>query len=438
MIKTIICGEEIKNNLEKKAAFDLDLSLGNGEFGLNFDQISKHLMFLGSPGSGKTNAINIFIDELLRKKAKEDRVFIFDSKGDFYKEFHKRPGKKLVISNDYPESATWNVFGEIMDFDQTRVFYDKKNEIYAREIAKMLFEGKESDHQPFFHNAASDIVSKILLYFLREAEDTGDTSKLNNYYLANFLKTISRENLIEILSDKSNPDFRGAIEYINSSDGQSQGVLSFIKEMAADLLVGVFGGYEECEDRSRQFSIKNLVKNEAYDIVFIDYDISSSKALAPIYKVIVDLIMKFAMSGREDGRNSIYLILDEISLLPKLDYLSRSLTFGRSRGLKIIAGIQSVDLIYDSYGDRLGNVILSNFMNVVVFYLSDAISREFVGKYFGKIYIAYNYQSGNDNGDAQREGFVIDDWDLLSLGLGEAYVKLADYKPFSYKFKVYK
>lgn len=438
MRKTIICGNEIKETFEKDQAFDLDLSLGSGEFGLTFDQISKHLMFLGSPGTGKTNAINILIDELLMKKSAQDSLFIFDTKGDFYREFGHRPCKKLVISNEYPKSACWNIFGEIMDFDQDRVYYDKKNEIYAREIAKMLFADKESDHQPFFHNAASDITSKVILYFLRQAKNMGDTSMLNNYFLANFLKIASKEDLLRILASKENPDFKGAIEYINSADGQSQGVLSFIKEMAADLLVGVFGGYEKCQDWENQFSIRNLVKNQAYDVVFIDYDISASKAQSPIYKVIVDLILKFSMSGREDYRNRIYLILDEISLLPKLNYLSDGLTFGRSRGLRLIAGIQSVDLIYDTYGTHLGNVIISNFMNIVAFYLSDAISRDFVSKYFGLAYLDYSFSSGSRHFNTQREGHVVEDWEQMNLEMGQAFVKIAGLDPIKYKFRLYK
>ena len=438
MRKTIICGKEIKDNFEKNQVFDLDLSLGAGEFGLTFDQISKHLMFLGSPGTGKTNAINILIDELLRKKSTQDSLFIFDTKGDFYREFGARPCKSLVISNEYPKSACWNIFGEIMDFDQKTVYYDYKNEIFAREIAKMLFADKESDHQPFFHNAASDIVSKVILYFLRQAKNMDDTSILNNYFLANFLKTASTEDLLRILSSKENPDFRGAIEYINCDDGQSQGVLSFIKEMAADLLVGVFGGYEDSQDRKNQFSIRKLVKEKAYDVVFIDYDISASKAQAPIYKVIVDLLLKFSMSGREDFRNRVYLILDEISLLPKLNYLSDGLTFGRSRGLRIIAGIQSVDLIYDTYGSHLGNVIISNFMNVISFYLSDAVSRDFVSKYFGLAYQDFNFSSGNGYCNSQREGYVVEDWDILNLSMGQAFVKLAGLDPIKYRFRIFK
>lgn len=438
MRKTIICGKEIKDKFEKNQVFDLDLSLGSGEFGLTFDQISKHLMFLGSPGTGKTNAINILIDELLRKKSTQDSLFIFDTKGDFYREFGNRPCKKLVISNEYPKSACWNIFGEIMDFDQNTVYYDKKNEIFAREIAKMLFADKESDHQPFFHNAASDIVSKVILYFLRQAKNMDDTSILNNYFLANFLKTASKEDLLRILSSKENPDFRGAIEYINCDDGQSQGVLSFIKEMASDLLVGVFGGYEDSQDRKNQFSIRKLVKEKAYDVVFIDYDISASKAQAPIYKVIVDLLLKFSMSGREDFRNRVYLILDEISLLPKLNYLSDGLTFGRSRGLRIIAGIQSVDLIYDTYGSHLGNVIISNFMNIISFYLSDAVSRDFVSKYFGLAYQDFNFSSGNGYCNTQREGYVVEDWDILKLSMGQAFVKLAGLDPIKYRFRIFK
>lgn len=358
MKKTVICGISPSENFsfEKK---DFSLSKGDHPLDISREELKRNLLFLGSPGTGKTNAINNLLASILQNKKENESLIIFDSKGDFYQNFYDENKNHILIGNDYENSYYWNIYKEIMDFDENSICYDPKREILAREISKMLFDGKESENQPFFHNAAADIVSKVILHFLRQASLSQDTSKLNNYYLANFLQRTTYKDLLSILEDPANPDFLGARDYIRGDDGQSQGVLSFIKEMASDLLVGVFGGFRGKDYEKKQFSIRDMVKNGKSDLLFIEYDIAGAKALGGIYKLLIDLAIKFSLSGREEDRRKNYLILDELSLLPKLNYLDDALVFGRSMELKIIAGIQSVDLMVDKYGEARSNVILS-------------------------------------------------------------------------------
>ena len=86
----------------------------------------------------------------------------------------------------------------------------------------------------------------------------------------------------------------------------------------------------------------------------------------------------------------------------------------------------------------MGNVIISNFMNIVAFYLSDAVSRDFVSKYFGIAYLDYSFSPGNRHANAQREGYVVEDWDQMNLEMGQAFVKVAGTNPIRYKFRLYK
>ena len=64
--------------------------------------LSRHMLFLGGIGTGKTNAMNLFIRNTRRVMTDRDVMVIFDTKGDYYREFYE-PGD-IVISND--ERAT--------------------------------------------------------------------------------------------------------------------------------------------------------------------------------------------------------------------------------------------------------------------------------------------------------------------------------------------
>lgn len=83
---------------------------------LTNDILSKHIMLLGGIGTGKTNTFFQIVSQLKQNMTNDDVMVVFDTKGDFYKEFY-RPGD-IVISND--ETATggnsldyWNIFNEI-------------------------------------------------------------------------------------------------------------------------------------------------------------------------------------------------------------------------------------------------------------------------------------------------------------------------------------
>ena len=65
---------------------------------LSDELLGRHLLFLGGIGTGKTNAIYQIIAQLRRTMTANDVMVIFDTKGDFYKEFYRKGD--IVISND--------------------------------------------------------------------------------------------------------------------------------------------------------------------------------------------------------------------------------------------------------------------------------------------------------------------------------------------------
>ena len=118
---------------------------------INLDEnlLSRHIMLLGGIGTGKTNTINQLLNQLLNNLTTEDIVIIFDTKGDFYREFYS-PGD-VVISNDGTATGPngpdyWNIYNEIE--------HDEHMEENIIEIANALFREKiEKTNQPFFPNA---------------------------------------------------------------------------------------------------------------------------------------------------------------------------------------------------------------------------------------------------------------------------------------------
>ena len=53
-------------------------------FGVDESILSKHMLFVGGTGCGKTNLFYHFVNQLQKNMTSNDVMIIFDSKGDFY------------------------------------------------------------------------------------------------------------------------------------------------------------------------------------------------------------------------------------------------------------------------------------------------------------------------------------------------------------------
>ena len=406
-------------------------------FTLTPSVLSRHVLLMGGAGSGKTNVFNLTIEQLRERQKPNDVFIFFDTKGDYYHNFRQDGDSVLGTGKDYADvSRRWNLFDEVLADGEEETYYSMN----AREIAAALFDDRGSSSQPFFCNAARDIFSKVIMYYIAKAKaDPGEyAGMLNNRKIVDFL--LNKADIETFQKMASEYDFmKGILSYLgDGKNGQALGVLAELKSMLSDYFLGVFND----DDLKDRFSIREFVRNKGGKAVFIEYDLMTGETLTPIYKLLVDLALKEAL-GRNDNEssddNNIYLILDELKLLPKLKHLDDALNFGRSKGVKVIAGIQSINQLYDIYGEEKGHVIAGGFSTLFAFHTSDSASRKYVSELFGPNVIGYQY-IGMDNSieKREREGFAVEDWDQTALSIGTAVIGLADYDcPFLFKFERY-
>lgn len=408
-------------------------------FGITRDQLSKHLLLLGGIGSGKTNVFNFIIQQIAKGMTQDDVMIIFDTKGDFERHFyHPRDPNHIMIGNSprYQQvTRHWNLFYEALQ-NNARL---RDIEVTAKEIASQLFRGRGSETQPFFAQAATDLVAKMIIHHIREYVRTRDSSKLNNQNLVSRLRGAGIQEFTNILQAEGNRDFRNAQMYIGMPNqpltGQALGVFGEIGSMVNDLFVGIFG---DGTGDSKDFSMRQIVREKGQKIVFVEYDLSIGEVLGPIYRLLFDMALKEALSRSNEHEGSVYLIIDEFKLLPNLMHIDNALNFGRSLGVKVVAGIQSINQLYDIYGEYRGKALVAGFMNSFCFQTWDADSREYISKRFGDNYTSMVYDVYGTPERVQREGHVVEDWDILDLGIGQACVNLVGIPPFMFQFPEYR
>ena len=419
---------------------------------LNNDILSKHIMLIGGTGCGKTNTFYHMVSSLKKGMTNDDVMIIFDTKDDFYDKFFDQ-SKDVVIGNSRKyrqNSASWNLFKEISVNG-----YSESNlpELYlhSREIAKAFFENKKSDSQPYFVNAATEVLTAILYEILhcnlneslanqkknltnkklRELFDLWDTGE--------FCKFISRNDELKstlsligspLRDDQGNylTDNNGDMIF-DSEDTAQNSVYTEILIAIRDILIGVFAGEGD-------FSIQNFVRQKGARTLFIEYDMSIGAVLTPIYRMLIDLALKEAL-GRERTQGNVYLIIDEFKLLPKLRHIQNAVNFGRSLGLKVIVGLQSINQLKEAYGIEAENII-AGFSTVMSFRANDYDTRKFTVNLHGKNIVMEQYVTPAQKTEyVKRDGNCVEDWDIMNLEIGEAIVGLPFTPPFKFRFKEY-
>jgi len=398
-------------------------------FTLDESVLSKHTMLIGGTGCGKTTLFYHFVSQIKNSMTSDDVMIIFDSKGDFHSRFFNK-ATDLVIGNSRQyssESALWNIYKEILaDGWEERDFT-----INTQEICKSFFEERtKNTTNVFFPNAARDLLAAVIIAFIREGKKDPAVKKefFYNNKLKEFLDISDTQMIKDLLADS--PDANAVLSYIGGENAQSQGVLSEMYSIVREILIGVFA------DKGA-FSMREFVRNKGNKTLFIEYDMSIGSMLTPVYRLMFDLALKEAL-GRNKPQGNVYLICDEFKLLPHLHHIDDGVNFGRSLGVKVFAGIQSIEQLYEIYGESRGRNIAAGFSSVYAFRSNDSATRNYVSGIFGKNIILEQYQRlDNQMIEEKRNGQTVEDWDMNSLKIGEAIVGLPFSQPFRFYFDMY-
>ena len=406
---------------------------------LNDSIISKHVLFLGGIGTGKTNGINHLVDNILKNMKKEDKIIFFDTKGDYLKFYQENSNSNFVISNKENEHeridksinyVKWNMIKEIT--------CDKKEfqEETGNEIARTLFDSYSNDTNPFFPDAARQLTHAILMAIPKTTlEPTNRDFKEILLPPEELNLETSVNKIIELL--RIYPSLSWVTRNIDpKAEAQALGVLGQTSIMAGDLFSGKYGN-------EGNFSIREFIRdsNQEYNkgALFIEYDITAGQTLAPIYRILIDLAIKETVS-RTRRKGNVYFILDEFGRLPDLQLIEAGINYGRELGARFILGTQTVGQIINAYGEETANSILSGFGTVFAFNLFDNKSREFVSGRYGSLRKFISFRASHSEGIKNQtvDGKLIEDWHISMLNVGEAIACIPNEHPRKVKFPIFR
>lgn len=388
------------------------------------------LLLVGESGCGKTNTLMKLTEEIRRGMTPQDVMIVFDTKMDYYNRLYREGD--VVIGMNHPNPAfQWNCYKEIVadgadDSLVTENTYEMANMLFADRI-------KHGGNNMYFPCAARDVLAASLISFVRQGLEDREYLR-ENLYNRNLRSFFDRSDLPMLIDHLSQYDDLKSMSYHIRSNGinsQTQGVLSELNSLIHSVFVGEYAS-------KGTFSMREFVKKRGGRVLFLEYDLRRGTLLAPIYRILIDLALKQALSRAEGEPGNIYFVMDELKLAPLLSYLENGLNFGRSKNCKIICGIQSSTQLEEVYSESEVQNIISSFGNVMLFRTNDSETRDLLSRRFGKNIVSESYVGIDGNlVEEKREGMTVEDWDILRLQTGEAIVGLGKENPFVFQYDLF-
>lgn len=307
---------------------------------------SQHMLFSGTTGAGKTQAINRVLKTV---RSRKQRALIVDPAGGFFSRF-SRPGDELLNLFDR-RSVDWSPFAEI------RAEYD------CQRIAKAAIPDTTGDGREWHHYAQTLLGETLLALHLR-----GERSVKR---LLHYVSSAETAELGELLA--------GTPAAILCAKGNEK-MLNNTRGIIATYL----NAWRYLTDNGA-FSVREWVQDETrHGWLFITYRDDQMGMLRGLIATLLELAIVEGLSLSENPDRGLWYVLDEIDSLGKVSSLRGGLTKLRKYGGRCVVGLQTVSQLREIYGKNEAQTLLANVSTKLILRAGDNETADYFSKELGE------------------------------------------------------
>lgn len=381
-----------------------------GEAALPDSVSRRHILVLGTTGTGKSVCLNRYLATLHARRASAAEVnkcVIYDVKGEFCGK-HWRPGDLIFYPFDR-RSVAWSFFNEVRDYPDLDV------------LCTSLYEPPRESKDVYWYNAARDVFRTGLFYLLRE----GRTSNRDIWEFFSQPLQHVRDALYTLPVREL-----GALKHIDKADSnQAASVVSILQERLTF--------FRYLTDRDGTFSFRSFIRDDADRRNLFLMNIRQYDAIfRALMTFVIDIMTREVLSLADSFARRITFVVDEFGSLAKMPCIFDFLTMGRSKGCFLVLANQDLGSVSHIYGSEQKETFFNNFNVHLVFRLNDPTTAEFLSKAFGEREVIKKFHSSqfspSDLGDrfsmSEQEKLekIILPTEFQSLPDFHAYLKIAN------------
>jgi type IV conjugative transfer system coupling protein TraD len=360
--KEIVSPKEIRRLIPRKKTGDYTLA----DVPLPKNSELQHTMILGAPGTGKTLTLMALL-ERIRKLG--HKVLVYDPTGAFYSMFD-RPGDFLLNPLD-ARSQHWNPWAEI------KAPYD------ADSLAKSLIP-IEANSDPFWANAARSILAAALNR-LPKPERT--VERLIEYLCTTDLSELARlvpgTDAAALLS----PDNPRTALSVQATTATSNRSLRYL--WAGELPL---------------FSIRDWLARDDDSWLFLGAPADQQASLKPLLTCWLESAATAVLSMPPSQERRVFVIIDELPTLHRLEAIPRLLAQGRKYGVCGFLGLQNFAQLKDIYGPAGADALAGQCSTWLTLRVPDAESAEWTSRNLGEIDVTEVQEAINYGANSFRDG----------------------------------
>lgn len=337
----VVDAKQLRKALRKEPA---DIFLGGVPWPRRDE--TRHLLLAGSIGSGKTVVFKTILKAI---RARGDRAIVVDAGGQFLKLF-ARQGDALLNPFD-KRTKHWSPFAE-----GTQPW-----EIEA--MARSLVPAGESSDAVW-----QDLAKQVLAGLLEQCRAHGIAT---NHALASLAAGADAETIAKVL--EGHP----AHALMTSGSAATVGsILTNLTKAAAGFR------YLHPEAGEKAFSVSQWVR-EGEGCLFLSFQVGQREALKQIIAAQLDIVARTVLDLPPDESRRIFLVVDELPLLGKIDSIVEFLSNGRRFGGCAILGIQALSQLRESNGRDRAQTMLSCLPSQLILRQPDPETAEAMSKAIG-------------------------------------------------------
>lgn len=329
-----------------------------------------HTLIAGAQGTGKSQQFFVLMKQV---RARGKRAIVYDPSGEFTQAFY-RPGKDILMNPLDARSPNWNIWNEI-----------EKDYHFDNMANGLIPDPAEAD--PFWAKAGRMVLKDVYKVLGREGRRT-------NQDLYNSIAKSNLEAMHALLAGEAGASY---VDPVTERTGMS------LKMTVQNQLEA----FRFLHDEGEPFSIRKWIKEESDSWMFITAREELREALAPVLSLWVDTVIKAVLSLEAVHRERLWLFVDELPTLQKLDILKLALTNTRKYGLCCVLGVQDFSQVYEIYGHDLAKTIISGCQTKLLLRVTDGAAAKLMAELMGQSEVDEKDETLSYGVSASRDGVSV-------------------------------
>ena len=332
----------------------------NKKIMLSYNSLNQHTLIIGQSGVGKSVLLKRIYTQL---KTQNTGVFVVhDIKGDFIQQFYN-PETDYILNPLDSKSINLNIFKLIKT----------KADIKAV-VAALIPESKEAK-EPIWVNSARDIFESIIYLAIHNYKQ-GKVEKLDNTVIKNYIQE-GIAFLVENFKDLK--ECSRGYAHLQAYKTSSQPANIFSNFLSYMTLFDVVA-----ENKNPELDLKEFIQKQNGATIFLANYNNIKDFVAPLLSLFVNALVRELLSLEENLDRRMFLFLDELTNLLKIDKILDFLTLARSKGGAAFLGFQDVKALERIYDKEGAETIVANTANKIILRVGDVSTAEYLSKLIGE------------------------------------------------------